>query len=72
MHIGCHLEKVILDQFKYGFQLLLCCLFKDFLTEKVGYLMHHKLVKGNVLLAEEVTDEILHEFALRLLSLIVV
>ena len=32
--------------------------------------MHHKLVKGNVLLTEEVADQILHKLALWLLSLL--
>ena len=48
MNIDRNLVEIILDEFKYLFQLLSGCLSKKLLAEEVCYLMHHKLVERAV------------------------
>ena len=67
MHICRNLEEVILDYFYHLFKLSTSSLSEELLAEEVGDLVHHQLVNGGELRAQQQVEEILHELALGLL-----
>ena len=67
VHVCSDLEEIILDHFNYLLELAASSLSEELLAEKVGDLVHHQLVKGGELRAQQQVEEILHELALGLL-----